>query len=292
MALEVLLASSAGFCFGVRRALKRAERARGEAAGRVVTLGPLIHNPQEVERLRAEGVEPVEEGQVAAGDTVVVRSHGIAKQQLRRLQEQACVQDATCPYVRSCQNLAARMAGEGYAVVLVGEPGHPETESVISHVPPAAAADGGQARRAVVVADPGELDRAGLQHVRRVAVLAQTTIPRQLLKQVAAACLDRFVEVRVFDTICEATVQRQEEARQLAGQADVVVVVGGRQSSNTRRLAEICHQLQPRTHHVERAEELSADWLQGAQRVAVTAGASTPERVIDQVLRRLRELDP
>jgi len=255
-----------------------------------VTLGPLIHNPQELERLAAQGVCAVDEAQVAAEDLVVVRSHGIPAGQLRRLQARGGeIHDATCPFVRSCQAQARRMAAAGYGVVLVGDPGHPETESVRSHAQ-AGAAEAERPRPVAVIASAAGLEGLEVEQASRVAVLAQTTIELDRFREVVAACLDRFVEVRAFNTICEATQERQLEALELARRVERVVVVGGRDSANTCRLTAICAAIQPRTVQVEAAGELDGRWLEGASSVAVTAGASTPDRIIQDVVSRLEEL--
>lgn len=283
--IEIEVAPSAGFCSGVQRAVELAERAAG-AHGRVVSLGPLIHNPDEVERLRGIGVEPVE-GAVPPGQVVIVRSHGVPVEQLAALVSRGPVENATCPHVRACQRRAEQMAARGYVVVIVGDPDHPETDSIVSH-----ALRGGADRAAVLVADgPGRL--AGLDAGavgRKVAVLAQTTQSQAAFAAVVGACLERFGEVRVFNTICDATARRQGEAREMARRAHLVVVVGGRHSANTRRLVEICSREQPNTRWIEGAGELRGEWLEACRRVAVTAGASTPRRTVDQVAARLEEL--
>ncbi len=289
---EIVVASSVGFCFGVRRAVELAEElAAAPGEGRLLSLGPLLHNPAEVDRLRALGVEPVDgRAPVGQGDRVIVRTHGVPVEELSALRERAgAVHDATCPYVRSAQTLAGRLAKAGYAIVLVGDQGHAEVEAVLS-----AARAAAPAVDARVVGRAGDLavDRPadGRPAVGKVAVLAQTTADPARLREVALACLERHVEVRVYNTICASTIARQQEAQVLARGADVVIVVGGRNSANTRRLAELCAALQPRTHLVEGAAEVDPRWLAGARRVAVTAGASTPRSTVDQVAGRLAAL--
>jgi 4-hydroxy-3-methylbut-2-enyl diphosphate reductase len=288
---EILVATTAGFCFGVRRAVAQVERLAAERRqGRVVTLGPLIHNPQEVDRLRILGVVSVAESQILDGDRVVVRTHGLPLEQRRRIEAREVeIHDATCPYVRSAQTIAGRMAAAGYAVLLVGDAGHPETDSVVSAARDAATRASRPAP-ARVISSVVALGDPALGDTGRVAVLAQTTLEEERLRTLVSACVGRFVEVRAFNTICAATSARQSEARALAAQADLVLVVGGRDSANTRRLAEICAAIQPRTHQVEVAAELDRAWIAGANRVAVTAGASTPRLVIQDVVNRAREL--
>ncbi len=290
--MEIRVARSAGFCYGVRRAVELTESLNSEGGDRrVVTLGPLIHNPQELARLESLGVKAVDDSDVDEADLVVVRSHGITADQHRMLEARSAggVQDATCPYVKSCQVQARRLARAGYGVVIVGDSGHPETESVRSHALEGAA-EAERTQPVTVVSGPEGLDQVEAASASRVAVLAQTTMELDRFRDVVAGCLERFVEVRAFNTICEATQERQLEALELAREADRVVVVGGHTSANTCRLAAVCAAVQPRTLHVEAPDELEQAWLQGAARVAVTAGASTPDRIIQDVVSRIEEL--
>ena len=293
--LELLVARSAGFCTGVRRAVDRTEELLAAADSPVVTLGPLMHSAQEVQRLTAAGAPPVDEGQVQPGQQVVLRTHGVPPEQAPRLRRQGAeVTDCTCPYVRSCQTIAARMSARGYAVLLVGDPGHAEVQAVVAHARQQAGRGAQRAGRPVpvlVLRGVEELDQLELEQVRRVAVLAQTTEDPQRLGQVVAAASQRFVEVRAFNTICEATLSRQQEARQLAAAVDLMLVVGGNHSANTRRLAQVCRELNPRTHQLETAAQLQPGWLGGElKRVGITAGASTPGWLVQQVVARVREL--
>jgi 4-hydroxy-3-methylbut-2-en-1-yl diphosphate reductase len=286
----IVVAEGGGLCCGVRRGVARSETLAGPAGGRVVTLGPLLHNTQEVARLRAQGIEAVTEEQLRPTDRVIIRTHGAPAEQRRRLAGHAEVHDATCPYVRSLQTLAGRMAAAGYLVVIVGEANHPELESVLAAVAEAATR-GRQPGAAIVAAtaqDVAALPVAG--RAAKVAVLAQTTASAARFAEVATACLSRFVEVRVFNTLCRTTLARQRRAAELARDADAVIVVGGRESANVRRLVEVCAAVQPRTHLVEVAAEIDSTWLSGARRIAVTGGASTPATTIHDVVRRLAEL--
>jgi 4-hydroxy-3-methylbut-2-en-1-yl diphosphate reductase len=288
---EILVAPTAGFCFGVRRAVERVETVARQSQGRrVVTLGPLLHNPAEVERLRRDlGVAPVSLDEVREDDLVVIRSHGIPVEDAREIEAgapQGRVHDATCPYVRSCQELAARMAAAGFGVVLVGESGHPEVLSVVSRARAARVGSG----LVAVVAGPEEAGALDLGGARRVAVLGQTTLPLETFRSAVAALVGRCIELRVLDTLCEATTRRQEESARLARIVDAVVVVGGRSSANTRHLVALCAAIQPRTIHIESASEIDPASLSGAARIGVTAGASTPASEIERVVRRLEAL--
>jgi len=262
--VKVTVARHAGICYGVERALKLAEEAA--ATGREVhTLGPLIHNPQAVEALRARGVEVAGCLDDADDGILVIRSHGVDPAIIEAAGEKGLdVVDATCPFVSSAQQAAAQLKADGYTVVIVGEADHPEVEGIVAHT-------GGEAIVVEEVADiPERLPS------RKVGIVVQTTQSLERLNQVVAAVLPRVSELKVVNTICSATGQRQRAAEELARSVDVVVVVGGLNSGNTTRLAEICRRANPRTHHVETPDELKPEWFAGAQTVGVTAGASTP----------------
>lgn len=272
---QVVVARHAGACYGVERALKLAQECADRPCAR--TLGPLIHNPGVVDRLARLGVAPVEtlEG-LEAGSTVVIRSHGVVPQVVDEARARGLqVVDATCPHVKKAHDGAAELAQAGYQVVVVGEQGHPEVEGILAR-----AGEG-----ALVAGSPEDLE--GVRLERRVGVVVQTTQSQERLAQVVAALVPRVRDLRVLNTICAATVQRQEAARELAGHVDAMVVVGGRNSGNTRRLAEVCSSQGVPTHHVESPAELEAAWFAGARSIGVTAGASTPADQIDEVVRAI-----
>ncbi len=271
MAVEIRVASEAGACYGVERALGMVEAAAGEGTARVRTLGPLIHNPRVVADLEARGVGVVGSPEEAAGDALVLRTHGVTPDEQARA-ERLCARviDATCPFVKKVHAAAERLSREGYQVVVVGEAGHPEVEATLPH-----------ASGAHVVGSAAEA--AALPCARRMGVVVQTTARRELLAEVVCELLGRAEELRVVNTICEATSGHQAAADELAREADVMVVIGGRISANTTRLAEISAARCPRTHHIEGADELDASWFDGARVVGITAGASTPASQIEAV---------
>lgn len=279
--MKVLRAQCAGACYGVQRALDAAFEAN-EQHDQVFTWGALIHNPQVVEELEREGIEVARSfDQLPEGSTVIVRSHGVPPSVLRALKGTgAVVVDATCPYVARAQKAAARLAREGCRVIIVGEAGHPEVEGIAAF----AAEAGGKAD---VVGSPADVPE-GLYDP--IGVVVQTTQRRENLDAVLGQLKAQGLEPRVMDTICAATAERQESAAKVAAEADAMVVIGGRNSSNTTRLAEICAAAAPRTYHVESAAELDPAWFSGCATVGVTAGASTPESQIHAVEQKLREL--
>lgn len=290
IALKIIVADNAGFCFGVERALEMVmgERERPASAGPeqaqrpIHTLGPLIHNPQVVERLREAGVEQVASvEEVASGGTLAIPSHGISPEVLEQARARGLrLLDATCPFVARAQDNVRSLAAEGYQVIILGDKGHPEVAGLVG-------AAGG---RAVVVENEEELASVRLR--QRVGLVVQTTQAPARLRAVAGALAERARELRAYNTICAATSQRQESAVRLARQVDVMIVVGGKNSANTNRLRQVCAQAGVETHHVETAAELDPHWFEGKQRVGVTAGASTPDWIINEVVEALRRMAP
>lgn len=270
--MRVEVARYAGVCYGVERALKLAEEA---AAGgtEVHTLGPLIHNPQAVADLRDAGVSVATTLDEAVEGILVIRSHGVDP----AIIEEACergldVVDATCPHVSKAHEAAEVLKRGGYSVIIVGEADHPEVEGIMAHA-------GGEA---LVVQSADEIP-ARLPS-KRIGVVVQTTQSEARLVEVVQAVLPRVRELRVFNTICSATAQRQRAAEEIARDVDVVIVVGGHNSGNTKRLFEICSAVNARTYHVETAQDLDPSWFDGAASVGVTAGASTPDKQMQGVI--------
>lgn len=274
------VAAHAGTCYGVQRALDMALEA-GKAARDlpVHTLGPLIHNPIVVSELENEGVRLADSLDDAGSGTVIIRAHGVVPQVIDEARERGFdVVDATCPYVKKVHLAAEKLVREGYQLIVVGEPGHPEVEGILGH-----AGDD-----ALVVSCVEDLD--GIDVARKVGIVVQTTQTARNLSQIAGALAPRVQELRVVNTICAATGERQRAAAELAGRCDVMIVVGGKNSGNTRRLAQICAEACPSTHHIEQAAEIEADWFADVARIGITAGASTPQTHIERAIARIKEL--
>lgn len=279
--MEVLLADEFGFCFGVERAVEMVESAVGEGGGPIRSLGPLIHNAQEMERLGGKGVSTINSPDEADGATVaVIRAHGVTPQVQSELEQRAAkVIDATCPFVTRVQHLAERAAKQGRDVVVAGNPDHPEMIGVVGYAPD----------NTYVVRDASEVD--ALPQLRSPLVVSQTTIKLQTFLDVADAVRAKAdAEPQVVNTICSATRDRQDAARALAGEVDAFYVIGGRHSSNSVKLLAVCEEQCEKSFLIETPAEIDPADLQGVQRVGVTAGASTPNWLIDQVVRRLHEL--
>jgi 4-hydroxy-3-methylbut-2-enyl diphosphate reductase len=277
--MEIILAKSAGFCFGVRRATQMAFEAAA-VHEHICSLGPVIHSPQVVKGLAEQGVKVVSSVDAIPPGSVIVRSHGVTLEEMDQIQQKnLTVVDATCPFVKKAQEYAARLSEEEYTVVIVGEVEHPEVQGILSY-----------AGNAVVhvVADAGQA--AALPRMKKVGLVAQTTQLYENLKDIMDVCLAKSQELRVFNTICDATSVRQNEAREIARSVDLMFVIGGHASANTSRLARICKEIQSQTWHIETAEEIAPEWFSGVSKVGVTAGASTPRWLIDEVVARIAEL--
>jgi len=278
MSFEIRIAPNSGFCFGVRRAINLAEKTL-RSGGKVYSLGPLIHNPQVIDRLRSEGLETIENVENVSGGKVIIRSHGVHPDVVDKLRDKkAEIIDATCPLVKKAQQSAALLHREGYTVIIVGEKDHPEVHGLVGHAPGA------------IVVDPNDA-LPEIKRPARLGLVAQTTqYPEDYRRVIDKIVEGDFNEVRVFNTICNATVIRQEAAVELAREVDIMFVLGGRNSANTNRLAEICRSVGVETHHLETAEELDESWLVGKHKVGVTAGASTPEWLIEEFISHLERL--
>ena len=277
MSGKVLLAESAGFCYGVKRAVELARKTAEETGG-CWMLGDLIHNTHVVEDLAARGIRKTEDpGSLGAGDTVVIRSHGEVKSVLDGLEARGvrCV-NATCPNVCRIQKLVAQAEQEGRQPIIIGEPHHPEVVGVASWCRSALVFDGPEAVNMWLEED--------ISHRQiPVTVVAQTTCIRKLFESSWEILKKECTNVKIFDTICNATHKRQTEAADIAGKVDVMVVVGDRKSANTKHLTEICQKGCPRVIQIESADELSREVFQGCKAAGLTAGASTPAGIIKEV---------
>ena len=277
--MELILAKQAGFCFGVKRATQLAFEA-ADKGGETYTLGPIIHSPQVVARLEEMGVKPLDDVNGVERGTIIIRSHGVAAKELESvITRNLEIVDATCPFVKKAQEHVASLSTAGYHVVVVGDADHPEVQGIVSYA----------TGKVYVVGSGEEAER--LPRMSKIGVVAQTTQSFENLKAVVTACLGKGGEIRVYHTICDATAVRQEEAKELAGKVDCMIVIGGYNSANTKRLAEVCSELLPRTHHIEIDSQLNPDWFDGVEKVGITAGASTPKWLIDEVIDRIREID-
>lgn len=275
--MQIKLAKSYGFCFGVKRAIKIAEGATD-----AVTIGPLIHNNAEINRLKENfnvtTLHDIHEAKEA--QKTIIRTHGIPKKDLEQLRlDKKEVIDATCPYVTKPQEICEKMSKEGYEIVIFGDADHPEVKGVASYA----------IRGAHVVQRVEELEKIKIKG-QKVAVVSQTTRKINEFLEITHYLQSRYKEVRVFNTICNATFENQDAAKELAQEADVVVVIGGKNSSNTKQLHSICKEYCPDSFLVEDENDLDPSWFEGKRLCGVTAGASTPDWIIEKIIEKISEI--
>ncbi|CAA6805530.1 MAG: 4-hydroxy-3-methylbut-2-enyl diphosphate reductase (EC [uncultured Sulfurovum sp.] len=276
--MKIELASSYGFCYGVKRAIEIAEEHKNS-----FTYGPLIHNKDEINRLK-DGyniglIEKIEE--IENDNTVVIRTHGIPKNELIKLKKQKNkIIDATCPYVTTPQNIVEKMSTEGYSIVIFGDKEHPEIKGVVSYAT--------KKNDAYIVLTPEELN--GLPLKSKVAVVSQTTKKPQDFADIVCALIQTNKEVRVFNTICNATFENQDAASELAQKADIMIVIGGKHSSNTKMLHSISQKDCPDSYLIENESELDASWFTNKQLCGISAGASTPDWIVQNVISKIEKI--
>lgn len=282
--MEVKLARKRGFCFGVEKAIELAEQTvRAREPGRVVALGPVIHNRQVVEHLEAAGLnQSADLEKLDSGTTVLIRSHGagpgIYAQAARR---GIAIVDATCVLVKRAQTVVRQLHQEGYQVVMIGDAEHPEVKGVIGYAPN------------VIVVDREQDLPAGLPSHGKLGIVAQTThAPQHVARMIGAIAALPFRELKVVNTLCLEVVRRQEAAVELCREVDVMFVLGGRQSANTCELARLCTEQGIRTFHLETWDDFKPEMAAGCQVAGVTAGASTPDHIIHQFADNLRAFEP
>jgi len=279
-AMEIVLAESLGFCMGVKRAVDMAYRAIEKSDGRqVVTLGPLIHNAQEIERIEKDGVNMVDEDAIPTGSTVIIRAHGVTPQAMRSLKSRGLkVMDGTCPYVHYSQRKAVELREAGYAVVIAGDRNHPEIRGILGHIDD-------EAYVVKTVEDVRELPA-----LERVGTIAQTTISPKKYQAIVEALREKTGELKVCETICDATEENQKAIRDLSAEVEMLYVIGGRHSANSNKLVETAREKCPRATLIETADEIVEEDLRGVRPVGDSAGASTPDWMIQTVVESLREI--
>lgn len=279
--MKVKVAPHAGYCYGVERALKLASKAAESFQGPIYTLGPIIHNPQVVKDFEKKGVVAVKDLSEVKKGTIIVRTHGVEPLVVKEAQERGLnVVDATCPFVAKVQQRAAQLEKEGYKVIIVGERNHPEVIGILAY------AKG----NAVVVEELSDLKShfAAGKKLGRVGVVVQTTQSLKKFQEIVSYLSAHSTEIRAFNTICSATAHRQNAAAELADETELMIVVGGKNSANTTRLAQICLERGTKTFHIETAAEIRPDWFEGVSLVGITAGASTPDRLLEEVTEEVK----
>ena len=276
---QVSVVGKSGFCFGVKRAIKIASDAAKKSKKGVYTLGPLIHNPQVVGDLEKKGVCVAK--RIADLDgTVIIRSHGIHPRVLRKIKAKKIkIVDATCPFVKKAQEKEALLHRQGYQVVVVGERDHPEVQGIV-----------GYAKGKAIVINQND-SFPNLSRFKKLGIVAQTTYNFDIFCKLVKKLFKSAKEIKIFNTICNVTVDAQKNTLDLAKKVDLMMVVGGHNSANTSRLAQLCRELGKRTYHIETADELGKSWFKRVAKVGVTAGTSTPNWIIKDVVKRIKELN-
>ncbi len=274
--MEIKLAKSYGFCFGVKRAIEIAENSKD-----ATTIGPLIHNNEEINRLK-ENFNVITSNDITElGDAkkAIIRTHGIVKDDLAKLKESEIeLIDATCPFVTKPQQIVEEMSKKGYKIVIFGDVKHPEVKGVMSYA----------VNEPVVVMSVEDLKSEKVRH--KVAVISQTTRKVSEFQKIVSYLVERIKEVRVFNTICNATFENQEAASELSHEADVMIVVGGKNSSNTKQLLTIAQENCKDSYLIENEKELKSEWFAGKKLCGITAGASTPAWIIEKIVATIREI--
>ncbi len=271
------IAEDAGFCYGVQRALNMINKAleRGEKFN---TLGPIIHNPIVVRELEEKGVKAVNSLDESDKKTIFIRTHGVPPKVLEEAKNKGFkVIDATCPIVYNAQLSARRLYEEGYLVVIVGKKDHPEVKGILGHVD----------NKAVVIDNPEDVKNYNFEG-KKVGVVVQTTSRFDVFGDTVREILKTAKEVRAINTRCYVTERRQEITAELAKRSDVMIIVGGKNSSNTKRLYEVSKMQGTRSYHIESPDELKREWFEGVERVGITAGASTPPWIVNQVAEKIK----
>ncbi len=277
--MKVKLASNYGFCFGVKRAIKIAEDYKDSA-----TMGPLIHNQDEINRLKNDFNVGLYNNlsDVKDNDTVIIRTHGIPKNELKDLRKlNAKVINATCPFVTTPQQIVKKMSKEGYSILIFGDADHPEVKGVQSYAE--------NQDDVHIILEPSDLEKITFKN-NKIATVAQTTKKKEKYLEIVNNLILKNKEVRVFNTICDATFENQDAARELSKEVEIMIVIGGKNSSNTKQLHSICLENCPNSYLIENENELQNSWFLNKNLCGVTAGASTPDWIIQQVIDKIESI--
>lgn len=281
--MKVTVAKSAGFCFGVRRAVDLVYEQAGQATEPVYTYGPIIHNEEVVRDLKERGVRVIsdlEELKTLPKGKVIIRSHGISKAEQEKIEASGFeVLDATCPFVQKIHRLAAEYSNKGYTVVIAGNPLHPEVKGILGWV---------QNQPAYTIMEMEDIEKLPLKEHEKVCFVAQTTFNYNKFQELVEIIEKKGYDIIVLDTICNATEERQAEAREVASRSDVMIVIGDKHSSNTQKLYEISKKECANTYYIQTSRDMDYRQIQSINNVGITAGASTPNYIIEEVSKNVR----
>lgn len=275
--MQIIVAKKAGFCFGVKRAFDIACNLAKDTDKGIYTFGPLIHNPQVIDKLKKHGVIPVEDLHSVNIKTLIIRTHGIAPKVHEKISKMGYqVVDATCPFVKKAQQHAQTLKEEGYKVLVLGDRHHPEVQALL-----------GFAGDNVLIVNNNQ----PIPAVKgKIGIIVQTTQSADALKKVVCQIIDSVKEIKVYNTICDFTALRLKETKKIAETADLMIVVGGKNSANTSQLTNLSRRICGKVYHIETADEFQNEWVSSVEKVGVTGGASTPQWIIDEVVEKLKEI--
>ena len=281
--MEVNVAKTAGFCFGVKRAVDQVyEQTEKENGKKIYTYGPIIHNEEVVKDLRSRGVEVIHSEEELAALTegsVIIRSHGVPKRIYDLLEERKLQYvDATCPFVKKIHNIVKKASEEGSHVIIIGNPEHPEVQGIM----------GWSLFPVTVIQDAEEAEQLSLPEEQKICIVSQTTFNYNKFKDLVEIISKKRYDISVLNTICNATKERQTEAKSIAKGVDAMIVIGDKHSSNTQKLFEICKKACNNTYYIQTLDDLDLNQLGSAKTVGITAGASTPNNIIEEVQNNVR----
>ncbi len=284
--MEVILAKSAGFCFGVKRAVdsvyEEINKNHNEKK-QIYTYGPIIHNEEVVKDLESKGVKVIhssEELQMVDDGIIIIRSHGISKEEYDALEKKnITIVDATCPFVKKIHKIVHEEREKGNQIVIIGNPIHPEVQGIKSWA----------GKDAIVVENEKDLEDFSLNQTKKVCIVAQTTFNYNKFKYLVEIIAKKGYDIYAVDTICNATHERQAEAKEIASEVDCMIVIGGKHSSNTQKLYEICKNECNHTYYIQTLDDLDLNNIKEHSCVGITAGASTPNNIIEEVHTNVRE---
>lgn len=281
--MEVNVAKTAGFCFGVKRAVDQVyEQTEKENGKKIYTYGPIIHNEEVVKDLRSRGVEVIHSEKELAALTegiVIIRSHGVPKRIYDLLEERKLQYvDATCPFVKKIHNIVKKASEEGSHVIIIGNPEHPEVQGIM----------GWSLLPVTVIQDAEEAEQLSLPEEQKICIVSQTTFNYNKFKDLVEIISKKRYDISVLNTICNATKERQTEAKSIAKGVDAMIVIGDKHSSNTQKLFEICKKACNNTYYIQTLDDLDLNQLGSVETVGITAGASTPNKIIEEVQKNVR----
>lgn len=275
--MDIIVGKKAGFCFGVKRAIDIAFDLAKKSKKGIYTYGPLIHNPQVVNELKQKGINTTDALQSTDIKTLIIRTHGVSPEVYAETSKMEYdLIDATCPFVKKAQNFTKKLRDEGYQVLIIGDKHHPEVQGLI-----------GFAGSDVIVASEAE-NLANIK--KKVGIIVQTTQSFETLKKIVLQVIGTAREIKIYNTICDSTAQRVKETKELAKKVDLMIIVGGKNSANTNQLVKLSKEVCAKVYHIETAGEIVKKWLNRVEKIGISGGASTPERIINDVVKKIKEI--